>query len=995
MARPFFRYSGVELRKVFNESKNNPDKLKTLLEELCHRKKPKMVKLRQQVQERIRNLKRPAQDSPPPDSSQPEKPQAGSKPKAHGPTGKSSKTTKKTGSRSQSSSYKDPFEDMNQSPKGTAIIRPSGNITDVPNKFQFNLKSDVELDLGKSANLVTRYEKGLRALIAEMRKKGAGTKKVTLENGARIKVDGHDVGYQFPYDGDADLFEGAKIQATIGSSHTDGQIAAVFGKKIILGLQDDFGPHISHCLLTVDNTAMLEALRSRLEKIGNKEVPEFNERLANAVTYNEGKEELPGTLPELQVRGLNAKQRETACKITTNEIFYIWGPPGTGKTKTLSAVNLSLFDDKKKVLLCSNTNQAVDQVLLKLCKKFGNSHIALEEGQIVRIGKISHSELENNWSQYVTLDGIVARKSATLKKQKIELEKKLEGINQQQAETLKIHNQFKDLDQLERQRNDLNIKLTGSSQEIKDAEKQKERAANKLSKLRVEKEKVEDAGLLRFLRRSIEAVENDIQNIISKLEGLNETIEKTKQKMHELAPQFEKVGVQTDRVERLLGNYDRTVIEKQIEKINEKKQPIIQAIAKINKELEHIAKAVLTSAKIVGATVTKAFLSPQLFNGFDVVIVDEASMVMLPALFHAAGLAKEKVVISGDFRQLSPIIQTEQQEIFDVVGGDVFQTSGLVNAFQEGRSMKRAVMLDEQYRMDGNICKIISSRMYSNKLKTSPERNPADKIAPKPFHRPLTIVDTSTIYPFSNKDAFKSRYNLMHALAIRNLCLHFQAERFLTPSSVGVCTPYAAQSKLLKKVLKGSDLGMVDTGTVHHYQGDQKSLMILDVPDSLGEKYAGIFLQANTPEDDGARLFNVAVSRSKEHLIVFANLAFLDSKLPNHAILRDILSEMQDQGTVIDVRDVLSLWPIMEDLKRYGQAFDLSPEAEKTGLFNQTDFAVVCGEDLNRAEKSVTIQQKIQKEVKKDLTGFLRKILDFDPGRRFPVFHQAGGLIAR
>ena len=79
-------------------------------------------------------------------------------------------------------------------------------------------------------------------------------------------------------------------------------------------------------------------------------------------------------LPESQVRGLNAKQRETACKITTNEVFYIWGPPGTGKTKTLSTVNIALFEDKKKVLLCSNTNQAVDQVLLNLCKTFGNSH---------------------------------------------------------------------------------------------------------------------------------------------------------------------------------------------------------------------------------------------------------------------------------------------------------------------------------------------------------------------------------------------------------------------------------------------------------------------------------------------------------------------------------------------------------------------------------------------------------------------------------------------
>jgi hypothetical protein len=195
----------------------------------------------------------------------------------------------------------------------------------------------------------------------------------------------------------------------------------------------------------------------------------------------------------------------------------------------------------------------------------------------------------------------------------------------------------------------------------------------------------------------------------------------------------------------------------------------------------------------------------------------------------------------------------------------------------------------------------------------------------------------------------------MHTLAVRNLCLHLKEKRVLEDRSVGVCTPFAAQAKLLKKVLAGSGLNAVDAGTVHRYQGDEKSVMILDVPDSLGEHYAGIFLQADNPEDSGAKLFNVAVSRAQEHLIVFANLAFLDQKLPNHAILRDILAEMQDQGAVIDVRDVLSLWPIIEDLKRYGYAFDLSPDAEKTGLFNQVDFEAVCQADLARAQKSIVI----------------------------------------
>jgi ribosomal protein L37AE/L43A len=264
-------------------------------------------------------------------------------------------------------------------------------------------------------------------------------------------------------------------------------------------------------------------------------------------------------------------------------------------------------------------------------------------------------------------------------------------------------------------------------------------------------------------------------------------------------------------------------------------------------------------------------------------------------------------------------------------------------------------MLDEQYLMDKNICKIISSHMYNNKLKTAADRSPAKNLLPEPFNRPLTIVDTSTIYPFCNKDLFKSRYNLMHTLAVRNLCLHLKGNRVLEDSSVGVCTPFAAQAKLSKKVLRGSGLDKVDAGTVHRYQGDEKSVMILDVPDSLGEHYAGIFLQADNPEDAGAKLFNVAVSRAEEHLIVFANLAFLDAKLPNHAILRDILAEMQDQGSVVDVRDVLSLWPVMEDLKRYGFAFDLSPDAEKTGLFNQKDFEVVCQADLARAKKSIVV----------------------------------------
>lgn len=173
---------------------------------------------------------------------------------------------------------------------------------------------------------------------------------------------------------------------------------------------------------------------------------------------------------------------------------------------------------------------------------------------------------------------------------------------------------------------------------------------------------------------------------------------------------------------------------------------------------------------------------------------------------------------------------------------------------------------------------------------------------------------------------------------------------------MGVCTPYAAQSKVLQRILDGSGLKtMVDTGTVHRYQGDEKHVMIMDIPDSHGEQRAGIFLDADHVDDSGAMLFNVAVSRAKGHLIVFANLAYLDQKLPGYAILRDILSEMQNRGKVVDVRDVLAMYPIAEDLRRLGRPFNLSPNAEKTGLFNQNDFEQVCIADIERAKKGIAI----------------------------------------
>jgi hypothetical protein len=92
----------------------------------------------------------------------------------------------------------------------------------------------------------------------------------------------------------------------------------------------------------------------------------------------------------------------------------------------------------------------------------------------------------------------------------------------------------------------------------------------------------------------------------------------------------------------------------------------------------------------------------------------------------------------------------------------------------------------------------------------------------------------------------------------------------------------------------------------------------------------GRWLDAELPDEDGAKLFNVAISRSQHHLAFFANIEYLDKKLTAQSLLRQMLSDAQAGGRTIDVQDVLSYYPIIDDLKRYGRSIDLDPDTKVT-----------------------------------------------------------------
>lgn len=91
---------------------------------------------------------------------------------------------------------------------------------------------------------------------------------------------------------------------------------------------------------------------------------------------------------------LNPVQKEAVEKALTQSVTYIWGPPGTGKTKTLAAIAHVLFHEKQSVLLASLSNMSVDHLLHSFVKTTKHENQPLEEF-VVRLGKPRDSTPED------------------------------------------------------------------------------------------------------------------------------------------------------------------------------------------------------------------------------------------------------------------------------------------------------------------------------------------------------------------------------------------------------------------------------------------------------------------------------------------------------------------------------------------------------------------------------------------------------------------------
>lgn len=833
-------------------------------------------------------------------------------------------------------------------------FRDIGHIPDVPTKRIFTHKEDIKLDFKEDETTVTIYKRVLEELIKEIKSDNSTGQKVIVRNGTQIVTPGQEYSYIFEFDGEADIFEGAGVTTYVENTRTDGKVVSVEKNRLAVAFTKGFGKFIEHCTLLIDNTAFLEALKDRYKALEESSCKDFNVQMAEDVLKNLGEDKpIDISHDEYLINGLNMKQREAVLKGLSNNVFYLWGPPGTGKTFTIGSFINRSFDIGKRILIVSNTNQAVDQVILQLCEKLTSNHEAIRDGRILRIGKISLAKFEEGWGKHVSIDSIVEKKSEEYSAKKEEINRQSFRLKVDMKQDYGIIANFISLDECRKTYENLQDEIKGLDFKLKESVGIDYKYKTKLKKAKSELSLFHSASVLRrlFMRKEevilkqIEEYTISSENNKKLLDSREMLCKNNNLKLISMHGKIKKQAI-------VIHGLDRLFIEKRYNQSRQEQEKLDMEIKKINKILEEIKAHILMSAQVVGATVTKVFLSPNSFRGYDCVLIDEASMIPIPALYYVSGLAKDKVFISGDDRQLPPIIQSNQKAILNLIGEDIL-TRVNKNVVEK---TKRLVMLDTQYRMRDRICSLI--RDNYGELYTSESNNSIVarlKFGDLEICDDIIVIDTSELYPYVSRDQFGSRYNLINAILVCRLCEKMKSEII---NDIGVCTPYAAQSKLLKKAVGD----MAEAGTIHRYQGDQVKTMIIDIPDSLGERKVGMFLEGdiidpNNPVniDIGTKLFNVAISRAKDQLILVCNLKYLDSKLPQKAYLRKVLYHIYSKGTVIDARKMFSLVEFASAYEKITGHNSIEGIKATDGLYNERQFEIGIITDFNTAKRTILI----------------------------------------
>lgn len=313
-----------------------------------------------------------------------------------------------------------------------------------------------------------------------------------------------------------------------------------------------------------------------------------------------------------------------------------------------------------------------------------------------------------------------------------------------------------------------------------------------------------------------------------------------------------------------------------------------EAKAEIRIKIKEIREAMLDAAKRnfldanVQVVVSTAFRASTFLNQdevkedlekgrspFTTIFIDEAGLMSRVAIAALSLLASRRVVLVGDSKQLAPISRISR--ILEPSQGNWLARSGLSHLDQISKGIEGVHVLQEQRRMHSDVCEVVSRFQYDGFLKTAAD------VAGRQFTLPEALKDQPRaiwyVLDEDNDDlpSIRAERGPGNRSWIRTATPKVLKKLFADPTlskAKGLfISPFKAQAKDIHSFFASNEITTWMASTVHSQQGSEADIVIFDSVNagSYGWAY-----------DEWKRLVNVAISRSREVVIVLASRAEME-----------------------------------------------------------------------------------------------------------------------
>jgi hypothetical protein len=304
------------------------------------------------------------------------------------------------------------------------------------------------------------------------------------------------------------------------------------------------------------------------------------------------------------------------------------------------------------------------------------------------------------------------------------------------------------------------------------------------------------------------------------------------------------------------------LVKKTIEFANKKvSKKLIRVGVSLDSEIKAVKANKYDSSKssILVTTIAKFLYDRSLDYHWDIVIFDEASMIMLAQIIYVL-YKPSKFIIAGDPFQIPPVVlakEWQNDNIYSFLNCKKFK-SNKTSLMRQYRSLPAIGSLFSQFSYDGLIS---HHRQVSSQkpLKFNGVNLSQISVIKFPIKKKHQLYKPHSL----NKN---STYHIYSALLCLELTLYIVAEckKQKAEWKIGIICPYLAQANLIEKMINAqyeiNDNITILIGTIHKFQGDEFDIIlsVLNPPKTISKN---ILLNKQ-------HLLNVAISRAKDYLIL-------------------------------------------------------------------------------------------------------------------------------